>query len=86
VTLLSTQLGRLLLPHRAHNGQIAILIYNLMFGAVLCLLIGIWWRWRKSQVAASIFEGFLAGLLIALVNAGVAFAGCGILSSSGLLR
>ncbi len=71
-------LGRLLFPGDAYAG-LSVLIYNLAVALALSMALGAWEGWRFPHCANradQVSAGVHFGLGIAIVNAGIAFAGC----------
>jgi hypothetical protein len=58
------------------------LMLNLLTIPLLSAGLGLWWTREKEDVRARIGEGLLTGLLIAVLNGLIAFAGC----SMGIMR
>ena len=64
--------------HAQQGFAFAVLFYNLVAAALLCLVLGLWWMWREPDVDTRIAKAILAGVAIAIGNGVILFAGCGI--------
>jgi hypothetical protein len=72
-------LGQLFFPHEKY-ASLAVLIDNLFVAAALCWGIGVWLN-PHHQWSYRIAGGLGYGLVLAILNVGIAYAGCSFASA-----
>ena len=80
VSFMAYPLGNFFFPSDEHLRGLAVMIYNLFVAAALCFGVGLWLVGSTGHWAVRLANGLLYGILLAILNGGIAFAGCALLA------